>query len=250
MVSLLKSEFYQLTHRRAPLIWLASAVILPLLLVLLFAVGDTPDPSVLPEESRQSMIIYAFNTLVLSIAPYLLIGITITSFNNELKNRLVINSIGYGKKRSQLYFAKFISSFLFALCFVIISCTLFIIIASTMIKLPISMLAHSIVIDMILPSIPIWIAFLALYIMLLFWSESVVPLWISLFVFLFLTPLLMFASRVIPWLSDALPYWLPNLSPLSPVSWGSLNATPIIATCYTILFTAIGLYHFKHKEIK
>ena len=90
MINLIKAEFYQLTIRRSPKIWLLMSILLSVAMVLLpYFLGENFDSQIIPSY----LVVSTYAEFATAMAPYLLLGLTITTFNNDNKHNNYIKII-------------------------------------------------------------------------------------------------------------------------------------------------------------
>lgn len=249
MLNLIKAEFYQLKVRLSPKIWLLMSIFISMAIVIvpyLFennfsGTGGIPS----------YFLAQAYAEFATSMAVYFLLGLTLTTFNNDIKHRTIVNSASIGYSRTKIYFSKFISSLTFALIFLALSFLTFALVIQFFYPTDFSSLVEMIVVDKFLAYLPIWLAYLALYIAILFVSDGTMPITV-LMIILIMSPLFLnLASYASEWIKAIRPYVLTELNPDVALSvFGIENASYIVAFIYFIVFTFVGLTLFKRKEIK
>ena len=119
MINLIKAELYQLKVRRSPKIWLLMSIIMSAAVVMLpyFLGSDMQSNLRIPD----FIIIGTYADIATAMAPYLLLGLTITAFNNDNKHRTMVNSASIGYSRLNIYFSKMIVALIFAVAFLLVS---------------------------------------------------------------------------------------------------------------------------------
>ena len=118
MINLIKAEFYQLTIRRSPKIWLLMSILLSVAMVLLpYFLGENFDSQIIPSY----LVVSTYAEFATAMAPYLLLGLTITTFNNDNKHRTIVNTASVGYSRLTIYFSKSFVALAFALVFLLVS---------------------------------------------------------------------------------------------------------------------------------
>lgn len=111
MFQLLRAEFYQIRHRVAPftmllLSFLATLGIAYLATIMLFAGLRTEEITVQQKEFVGSQVLSLY-IIGLKEMPLLLCFVAqILTFNNETKNRTLINTISYGHRRRSVVLSK------------------------------------------------------------------------------------------------------------------------------------------------
>ncbi|MDO4775372.1 MAG: ABC transporter permease subunit [Aerococcaceae bacterium] len=247
MINLVKAECYQLTQRKSARAWFVAAVVLGLFSAIL------PDIvahfSDLPKFSTQVKTVL-FAESIINTAVFLLLSIVGTAFNHELKNRTLVNSISYGFSRKQIYLSKLIGAVIMTAVFVILAILTFGIVVPLISGG--SSLAVWADLAPIFKYVPIWLAYLGLYVWIAFLSESNTPTYImlALIVFVFPVAFQLGQSYDISWIQAIEPYFLTQLNPDRTINLFGINAAPFIALAYLIGFTLFGIHLFNKKEIK
>ena len=117
MFQLLRAEFYQIRHRVAPftmllLSFLATLGIAYLATTMLFAGLRTTNITELQKALVGSQVL-SFYIIGLKEMPLLLCFVAqILTFNNEIKNRILINIISYGHRRRSVVLSKILVTLL------------------------------------------------------------------------------------------------------------------------------------------
>lgn len=248
MINLIKAEFYQLTIRRSPKIWLLMSILLSVAMVLLpYFLGENFDSQIIPSY----LVVSTYAEFATAMAPYLLLGLTITTFNNDNKHRTIVNTASVGYSRLTIYFSKAFVALAFALVFLLVSFLAFSITLQIFFPTNFSVVVETIIIDSFIPHLPIWLAYLSLYIAVLFVSDGAMPMIVLMTTLVMMPMLLGLGSLTTTIIRNIRPYVLTELSPASSVSlFGIENAANIIALIYLLIFTLVGTSLFKRKEIK
>lgn len=246
MMNLIKAEWYQLTQRKVTRGWFIAAIVLTLLVIIIpDIVASLSNVNVLTTDIKLVM----YKEMVINTAPFLLLAIISVAFNNELKNRTLINSISFGYARKHIYLAKLIGSAIMAMLFVLLSIVTFCLVTPIVSGgSPIELASE---LSGLIHYLPIWLAFLGCYVWLSFLSESNTPSYIALVVLFFVIPLIFQLGKAfnISWLVALEPYMLTQLRPDSPITLFGLNGVPFVSLAYLIAFSALGIYQLNKKEI-
>lgn len=249
MINLIKAELYQLKVRRSPKIWLLMSIIMSAAVVMLpyFLGSDMQSNLRIPD----FIIIGTYADIATAMAPYLLLGLTITAFNNDNKHRTMVNSASIGYSRLTIYFSKMIVALIFAVAFLLVSFLSFVITIQIFYSTDLQSLYDVVITNAFLSYLPIWIAYLSLYVAVLFVSDGAMPM-IVLMISLVMMPLFLnLGSLATTVIRNIRPYFLTELTPSSTVSlFGIENASTILAVLYILVFTVVGTTLFKRKEIK
>lgn len=249
MINLIKAELYQLKVRRSPKIWLLMSIIMSAAVVMLpyFLGSDIQSNLRIPD----FIIIGTYADIATAMAPYLLLGLTITAFNNDNKHRTMVNSASIGYSRLTIYFSKMIVALIFAVAFLLVSFVSFVITIQIFYSTDLQSLHDVVITNAFLSYLPIWIAYLSLYVAVLFVSDGAMPM-IVLMISLVMMPLFLnLGSLATTVIRNIRPYFLTELTPSSTVSlFGIENASTILAVLYILVFTVVGTTLFKRKEIK
>ena len=249
MINLIKAELYQLKVRRSPKIWLLMSIIMSAAVVMLpyFLGSDIQSNLRIPD----FIIIGTYADIATAMAPYLLLGLTITAFNNDNKHRTMVNSASIGYSRLTIYFSKMIVALIFAVAFLLVSFLSFVITIQIFYSTDLQSLYDVVITNAFLSYLPIWIAYLSLYVAVLFVSDGAMPM-IVLMISLVMMPLFLnLGSLATTVIRNIRPYFLTELTPSSTVSlFGIENASTILAVLYILVFTVVGTTLFKRKEIK
>lgn len=249
MINLIKAEFYQLKIRRSSKVWLLMAILMSVAMVLLpYFLGANFDSQMM---IPSFIIVSTYADFATAMAPYLLLGLTITAFNNDNKHRTIVNSASVGYSRPSLYFSKSMVALVFALVFLLISFLSFAITLQIFYPTDFQLLFDMIVMDNFLAYLPIWLAYLSLYIAVLFVSDGAMPMIVLMTSLVMMPMILSLGSLATTIIRNIRPYVLTELRPTSNVSlFGVENAGNLLAILYILSFTFIGMTLFKRKEIK
>jgi len=265
MLNLLRAEFYQLKTRLAPKIWLLVALIggffmaiVPQLLILLVtntAQNDNVsvslnDPSAFFGGYTVESHISIGTNFAIGLAVAVLFVMAYTSFNKALKNRSIINPLIYGHPRHQVFLTKYIGAIglslaLYSIYFISFSGFNLLINGGS-----IGQYVDLIFIQQLLPSLPIWLMWLALYMILLFISASDYTFLIYIIAEIITDQIVNFLSNHIPLIEEINPYLFYNLNSLQEINFHGINVVPFVALLYAVVFLIVGILIFKRKEIK
>lgn len=249
MINLIQAECYQLKIRRSPKVWLLMSILMSVAMVLLpYFFGSTPDSQFM---IPSSLIIETYTSFATSMAPYLLLGLTITTFNNDNKHRTIVNSASVGYSRLHIYFSKLLVALIFALIFLFVSFVAFSITLQLFFPTQWQQLIEMIILNNFIPYLPIWLAYLSLYIAVLFVSDNAMPMIVLMTTLVMMPMILSLSALAVPFIRTIKPYILTELRPTGGVALlGFENAGNLLALLYLIGFTLIGTFLFKRKEIK
>lgn len=245
MLHLLKAELYQLFHRRSTKIWLLVAILLSaIMLILPYFMESIFQFDALPA----NILVMTYGQTATAMSFYFLLGLAVTAFNNANKNRILVNSVSYGTSRSKIYLVKYLMTLFLAFLFLIVSILTF----GVVIQMLYSNNWHTIgemVSEQILPYLPIWLAYIALYTSVLFISDNAMPL-ITLMIVLVMAPVAVQLLNFFDFFQPIRPYLLTELSPDKAIEWFNLDVSNYIALAYAALFIGMGLLAWYRKEIK
>lgn len=249
MINLIKAELYQLRIRRSPKIWLLMSILMSVAVVSLPYFLEANFDSQISVPSL--MIVSTYAELTTAMAPYLLLGLTITAFNNDNKHRTIVNSASIGYSRTTIYFSKFIVALVLAITFLIVSFLTFSLMMQIFFPTEFHILFEMIVTSNFVPFLPIWLAHLSLYLAVLFVSDSAMPMIILMISLVMMPMILSLGSLTTTIIRNIRPYVLTELNPASTVSlFGIENASNLLALLYIVGFTILGITLFRKKEIK
>lgn len=249
MINLINAELYQLKIRRSPKVWLLMSILMSVAMVILpYFLGTSFDSQMM---IPSFLIVSTYADFATAMAPYLLLGLTITAFNNDNKHRTMVNSASIGYSRLNIYFSKLIVALIFALIFLAISFLSFAITLQIFFPTDFQLLIETIILDNFIAYLPIWLAYLSLYIAVLFVSDGAMPMIVLMTSLVMMPMILSLGSLATTIIRNIKPYVLTELNPTSEVSlFGLENAGNALAIIYLISFTLIGVILFKRKEIK
>lgn len=249
MINLINAELYQLKIRRSPKVWLLMSILMSVAMVILpYFLGTSFDSQMM---IPSFLIVSTYADFATAMAPYLLLGLTITAFNNDNKHRTMVNSASIGYSRLNIYFSKLIVALIFALIFLAISFLSFAITLQIFFPTDFQLLIETIILDNFIAYLPIWLAYLSLYIAVLFVSDGAMPMIVLMTSLVMMPMILSLGSLATTIIRNIKPYVLTELRPTSEVSlFGLENAGNALAIIYLISFTLIGVILFKRKEIK
>lgn len=249
MINLINAELYQLKIRRSPKVWLLMSILMSVAMVILpYFLGTSFDSQMM---IPSFLIVSTYADFATAMAPYLLLGLTITAFNNDNKHRTMVNSASIGYSRLNIYFSKLIVALIFALIFLAISFLSFAITLQIFFPTDFQLLIETIILDNFIAYLPIWLAYLSLYIAVLFVSDGAMPMIVLMTSLVMMPMILSLGSLATTIIRNIKPYVLTELKPTSGVSlFGLENAGNALAIIYLISFTLIGVILFKRKEIK
>lgn len=249
MINLINAELYQLKIRRSPKVWLLMSILMSVAMVILpYFLGTSFDSQMM---IPSFLIVSTYADFATAMAPYLLLGLTITAFNNDNKHRTMVNSASIGYSRLNIYFSKLIVALIFALIFLAISFLSFAITLQIFFPTDFQLLVETLILDNFIAYLPIWLAYLSLYIAVLFVSDGAMPMIVLMTSLVMMPMILSLGSLATTIIRNIKPYVLTELKPTSEVSlFGLENAGNALAIIYLISFTLIGVILFKRKEIK
>lgn len=251
MWHLMKSELYQLTHRKAPFIWLIMAFIFTLLFLLIPYLSMQFDGSVGFESLLSpTLALEAYTTLIKNIAIYFLLSISVTAYNNAIKNRTLNNEISYGHSRTAIYLSKVFSAFILAIAFFIVSALTFATICLVYFHNSWDFYFQGIVIDLLIPYLPLWITYLCLYTTTFILTSNLSFIGIILFLIVASNLIFSLGSLLIKWLATIRPFIFTELNIDAPVLFNNMDITYQMIIFYIILFAGIGIFFFHRREMK
>lgn len=253
MMKLFNAELYQLTVRRAPKIWLIVGFILGTAIPLIYYLGTWVEEGSRPALAQlpaEPLIYFAFIPVMTGTAIFLLIGLGNTAYHDETRNRTLINSVSAGHSRLSIYIVKFISSFLLALTFLLVTILGFAIAGSIIFNGDMSIYFDIIVMETLPNYLPIWIMNLALFQIIYFFSTSNALMNITILGIIAAPLILQLLTFQFDFVKTIEPYVFTQLSPSDPIMFGQFNFTPWLAFIYFLVFMLLGIFMFKRREIK
>ncbi|MDO4431895.1 MAG: ABC transporter permease subunit [Aerococcaceae bacterium] len=241
MLNLLKSELYQISHRKTTRIWLAIAAF--------FSAGIVVIPKLLHfRNTPAELYLTGYTGILLGGFVLLILGLVTASFNNELKNRTLINSVSHGYSRSTIYAVKFISALAFSAFALLLSVTFFT--AALQLLEPTKWDHIWYFYKTIASLLPIWVAYISLYVLISFFSETNTPMYILLSLLLVVFPIVFQLGSNVEIIAAIKPYFLTELSFTDPYTLFGLDGKFVMSLFYIALFYGLGVLYFKRKEIK
>ena len=253
MINLIRAEFYQLTLRKAPKIWLLAAFIFSLLVVFVYysqfwySLGNRPE---LQSLAVRPLISFIYIPLVRSTAIFFIIGLSNTAFHDEIKNRTFINTLSAGHTRTLTYLSKLFSALLMASAFIFVSFIAFTLSGKILLSGDLSIYIELLFKGVLLDNFPIWLMYLALFLLIYSISSSNIMMNILIIILISFPLVLELLAFSFDFVATIKPYIFTQLNANDPLMIGELNATPWIAIAYFLFFTSIGLILFNRKEIK
>ena len=271
MFQLLRAEFYQIRHRVAPftmllLSFLATLGIAYLATIMLFAGLRAEEITELQKGFVGSQVL-SFYIIGLKEIPLLLCFVAqILTFNNETKNRTLINTISYGHRRRSVVLSKILVGLfylLLALCLGLVSLVIGGSMSGATFKGDEILGFFT---SYLIPSIPLFLGYIALLSIPAFLFAGQGPL---IFTYLLLTFINQIISGVYSFLTTntqnmgnvvqkflsadkAFAFFFTFLKVGKPLTWGNLNLdlTPVVAFAYFLLFFWIAVRLFNRAEVK
>ena len=271
MFQLLRAEFYQIRHRVAPftmllLSFLATLGIAYLATTMLFAGLRTTNITELQKALVGSQVL-SFYIIGLKEMPLLLCFVAqILTFNNETKNRTLINTISYGHRRRSVVLSKILVGLFYLL---LASCLSLagLLIGSGMSGATFK--SNEILeffTNYLIPSIPLFLGYIALLSIPAFLFAGQGPLIFTYLLLSFINPILSGAYTFLTTNRDsmgnvvqkfmsaneAFAFFFTFLKVGKPLTWGNLNLdlTPVVASAYCLLFFWIAVKLFNRAEVK
>lgn len=245
MINLLKAELYQLIYRRSTKVWLLVAILLSATMVILPYLLE----SYMVFDGIPSLfLLLTYAEAATSMSFYLLLGLAVTAFNNANKNRILVNSVSYGISRSSIYLVKYLSTLTLAFLFLLFSIITFGVTMQILYSVEWQAILDMVSNDFI-PYLPIWLAYIALYVSLLFISDNAMPL-ITLMIILVMSPLLVQLLSFFDFFTNIRPYLLTEVRPDRAIVLFETNVSDYVALLYAFLFIGLGLLLWNRKEIK
>ena len=271
MFQLLRAEFYQIRHRVAPftmllLSFLATLGIAYLATIMLFAGLRTVEITELQKALVGNQVLSSY-IIGLKEMPLILCFVAqILTFNNETKNRTLINTISYGHRRRTVVLSKILVGLfylLLALCLGLVA----LVIGSSMSGATFK--SNEILeffTNYLIPSIPLFLGYIALLSIPAFLFAGQGPLIFTYLLLTFINPILSGAYTFLTTNRDsmgnvvqkfmsaneAFAFFFTFLKVGQPLTWGNLNfdLTPIVASAYFLLFFWIAVKLFNRAEVK
>ena len=260
MFQLLRAEFYQIRHRVAPftmllLSFLATLGIASLATMILFGEKNATSASALTKALVGSQVLSIY-TVGLKEMPLILCFVAqILTFNNETKNRTLINTISYGHRRRSVVLSKILVGLFYLL---LASC-----LSGATFK---SNEILTFFTTYLIPSIPLFLGYIALLSIPAFLFAGQGPLIFTYLLLTFINPILSGAYTFLTTNRDsmghvvqkfmsaneAFAFFFTFLKVGQPLTWGNLNfdLTPIVASAYFLLFFWIAVKLFNRAEVK
>jgi ABC-type transport system involved in multi-copper enzyme maturation permease subunit len=265
MLNLIKAEIYQLRTRTSSKIWLLIALLGGLLMALFphFIILLMNNPvegenfSLTAQSPESGLVGYTITShigigmeIVHGMAVFALFLMAYIAFNQELKNRTIINPLIVGRPRYQVYLVKYLGAILMSVAFYFVF-----VISFTMFNLLINggnigQYIDLIVIERFIPSIPVWLMWLAFYMILLFISASEYTFLIYIIAEVIVNQFVGFIGNHIEFVQRIEPYLCYNIVDHTEKIVNGVNIVPYLSLLYIVLFLMIGIYFFKRKEIK
>ena len=258
LLALIKADFYQMRSRKSPWVTLTLIVLLTACATWI-AIDFTKQTEPTLFQNIANFILFNLPQFVFD--PLTIVAIFLAqqlSFNNDNKNRTLINTASYGFSRNLIFIGKVLTTFLTTLVFFgAILLTLFIMLSFLTPHFAIQDMG-SLVTGYVLPALPIWLAYSTLFSILPLLTKSY---GLQFLVFILVTNiesiltvgqlLLGDQAKSFAWLLEA-DWILTRLTPLKPLHYFQLNFnwTWIVALLYVAIFALIGMTLFKRSEIK
>lgn len=271
MFQLLRAEFYQIRHRVAPftmllLSFLATLGIAYLATIMLFAGLRTVEITELQKALVGNQVLSSY-IIGLKEMPLILCFVAqILTFNNETKNRTLINTISYGHRRRTVVLSKILVGLfylLLALCLGLVGLLIGGSMSGATFK---SNEILEFFTNYLIPSIPLFLGYIALLSIPAFLFAGQGPLIFTYLLLTFINPILSGAYTFLTTNRDsmghvvqkfmsaneAFAFFFTFLKVGQPLTWGNLNfdLTPIVASAYFLLFFWIAVKLFNRAEVK
>lgn len=245
MIHLLKAELYQLIYRRSTKGWLLTAILLSATMVIFPYLLE----NYMVFDGIPSMfLLITYAEAATSMSFYFLLGLAVTAFNNANKNRILVNSVSYGIPRSRIYVVKYLSTLTLAFLFLVVSILTFGVAMQFLYAVEWQAIFDMVSTEFI-PYLPIWLAYIALYVSLLFISDNAMPL-ITLMIVLVMSPLFVQLLSFFDFFQNIRPYLLTEVRPDRAIILFDTNVSDYVALLYALLFVGLGLLLWNRKEIK
>lgn len=271
MFQLLRAEFYQIRHRVAPftmllLSFLATLGIASLATMILFGEKNATSASALTKALVGSQVLSIY-TVGLKEMPLILCFVAqILTFNNETKNRTLINTISYGHRRRSVVLSKILVGLFYLLLASCLSLVGLLIGGSMSGATFKSNEILTFFTTYLIPSIPLFLGYIALLSIPAFLFAGQGPLIFTYLLLTFINPILSGAYTFLTTNRDsmghvvqkfmsaneAFAFFFTFLKVGQPLTWGNLNfdLTPIVASAYFLLFFWIAVKLFNRSEVK
>lgn len=271
MFQLLRAEFYQIRHRVAPftmllLSFLATLGIASLATMILFGEKSATSASALTKALVGSQVLSIY-TVGLKEMPLILCFVAqILTFNNETKNRTLINTISYGHRRRSVVLSKILVGLFYLLLASCLSLVGLLIGGSMSGATFKSNEILTFFTTYLIPSIPLFLGYIALLSIPAFLFAGQGPLIFTYLLLTFINPILSGAYTFLTTNRDsmghvvqkfmsaneAFAFFFTFLKVGQPLTWGNLNfdLTPIVASAYFLLFFWIAVKLFNRAEVK
>lgn len=271
MFQLLRAEFYQIRHRVAPftmllLSFLATLGIASLATMILFGEKSATSASALTKALVGSQVLSIY-TVGLKEMPLILCFVAqILTFNNETKNRTLINTISYGHRRRSVVLSKILVGLFYLLLASCLSLVGLLIGGSMSGATFKSNEILTFFTTYLIPSIPLFLGYIALLSIPAFLFAGQGPLIFTYLLLTFINPILSGAYTFLTTNRDsmghvvqkfmsaneAFAFFFTFLKVGQPLTWGNLNfdLTSIVASAYFLLFFWIAVKLFNRAEVK
>ncbi|UUX33027.1 ABC transporter permease subunit [Fundicoccus culcitae] len=249
MFRLIRSEFYQLLKSRSFYIFSLAAILLTLLTVLGIYYGNTYEEGteiLIRMFVTPDLILEIYGGILTFVGPYICFIVAIIAFSDEIKLRTFINSISFGIPRYKIYLSKFLMSLFLGIIGISLSYLTLVISYQVLIGGP-SQPFIDFILDFIVMHIPLWAAYLSLFILFRFMFSSGAIDMLIIMLWSFLPLILSTINR--PWVQSIRPYLINELALPSQTSWLGIDQTIYISFAYVIVLLALGIFLFNRKEI-
>lgn len=271
MFQLLRAEFYQIRHRVVPftmllLSFLATLGIAYLATTLLFAGLRTVEITELQKALVGNQVLSSYIIGLKEIPLILCFVAQILTFNNETKNRTLINTISYGHRRRSVILSKILVGLFYLLLASCLSLVGLLIGGSMSGATFKSNEILTFFTTYLIPSIPLFLGYIALLSIPAFLFAGQGPLIFTYLLLTFINPILSGAYTFLTTNRDsmghvvqkfmsaneAFAFFFTFLKVGQPLTWGNLNfdLTPIVASAYFLLFFWIAVKLFNRAEVK
>ncbi|XJS10382.1 ABC transporter permease [Aerococcaceae bacterium WGS1372] len=253
MIHLIKAELYQLAIRRTPKLWLIVGFLIGAMVPLIYYLGTWVEKGtrpVLAQLPAEPVTYLAFIPIMTGTALFLMIGLGNTAYHDETQNRTLINSVSAGHSRTSIYLVKFLSSFLLAILFLLVTILGFSIAGSIIFNGDISLYFDIIIKDTLPDYLPIWVMNLALFQLVYFFSTSNALMNITIITIIASPLIWQLLSLKFDLIQKIEPFIFTQLNPSRPIMINQLNFTPWLALIYFLIFMELGIIIFSRREIK
>lgn len=271
MFQLLRAEFYQIRHRVVPftmllLSFLATLGIASLATMILFGEKSATSASALTKALVGSQVLSIYTVGLKEIPLILCFVAQILTFNNETKNRTLINTISYGHRRRSVVLSKILVGLFYLLLALCLGLAALVIGGSMSGATFKGDEILGFFTSYLIPSIPLFLGYIALLSIPAFLFAGQGPL---IFTYLLLTFINQIISGVYSFLTTntqnmgnvfqkflsadkAFAFFFTFLKVGKPLTWGNLNfdLTPVVASAYFLLFFWIAVKLFNRAEVK